>query len=211
MVKLPISPAIARQTPAAQTPATQILTEKPSSISAEYYDAAVLPPDCYDEVPEGMEKVDGKPVEKTYMTLKHADTQLALGAEWRAYSRASRQGGQAYTEALCQTQVQKRRPDVSYVTEELHQAHGQPATFPQSFPLIGEIASPDDAAEMLFAKAYEYLASGAEEVWILLPESKLAFIVLADQVLAFNHDQEIATQKVLKGFAIALSELFAKS
>jgi Uma2 family endonuclease len=78
-----------------------------------------------------------------------------------------------------------------------------------SFPLIGEIASPDDSAEDLFEKAYEYLASGAAEVWILLPESKVALIVLADRVLAFSGDQQIATQKVLLGFAIALSELFA--
>lgn len=192
MVTTPLSPSLPRPTP-----------------TLENYDANVLPPDCFDEVPEGMELVDGELIEKTYMTLKHADTQLALGSEWRAYSRASQQGGRTYTEALCQTQSQKRRPDVSYVTEELHKTQGQPTTFPQSFPLIGEIASPDDSAEMLFEKAYEYLASGAEEVWILLPETKVAFIVLSDQVLAFSGEQEIATQRVLAGFAIALSELFA--
>lgn len=198
MVKTPINPST--------NPAT--VPSVPAR-EAEDYDANILPPDCFDEVPEGMEAVDGELVEKTYMTLQHGNAQGNLYAEWRSYSRTLNQGGKAYVEVLCQTKEQKRRPDVAYVTEELHQAHGQPSTFPQSMPLIGEIASPDDSAEMLFEKAYEYLASGAEEVWILLPESKVAFIVLAEQVLAFSGDQEIATQKVLKGFAIALSELFA--
>ena len=195
MVQTPIQSATVQPTPAMKV--------------EEDYEANILSPDCYDEVPEGMEEVDGELVEKTYMTIQHGNAQANLSAEWRGYSRASQQKGKAYVEVLCRTQSQKRRPDVAYVTEELHQEYGQPTTFPQSFPLIGEIASPDDSAERLFEKAYEYLASGAEEVWILLPEAKLAFIVVAEQVLAFSGEQEIATQKVLKGFAIALSELFA--
>jgi Uma2 family endonuclease len=169
----------------------------------------LLPIDCFDEIPEGMELVDGTLVEKTGMTLKHAGVQNALGAEWRAYSRVAQKGGKAYTEALCRTKIQKRRPDVAYVTPDLHQTHGEPSTFPQAFPLIAEIASPDDSAEMLFEKAQEYLAAGAEEVWILLPEAQLAFIVLSDRVLAFTATQTIATQKILPGFMIGLAELFS--
>jgi Uma2 family endonuclease len=175
----------------------------------EDHNASSLSPGCYDEVPEGMEEVDGIQVEKTGMTLQHAGVQSSLSAEWRAYSRSSQQGGKTFVEALCNTQAQRRRPDVAYVTLALLETHGQPSTFPQSFPLIGEIASPDDAAEDLFQKAREYLASGAEEVWIVLPESRMAFIVLADQVLAFVEGQMIATQRVLQGFAIALTELLA--
>lgn len=190
----------------------QVSTPVPSLPSIgveENYDVSSLPTDCYDEVPEGMERVDGIQVEKMGMTLKHAGVQSTLSAEWRAYSRTSQQGGRTYVEALCNTQSQKRRPDVAYVTAALTATHGQPSTFPQSFPLIGEIASPDDSAEDLFQKAREYLESGAEEVWIVLPESRMAFIVLADQVLAFVEGQTIATQRVLPGFAIALEELLA--
>jgi Uma2 family endonuclease len=173
------------------------------------YDANPLPPEAFDEIPEGFELVDGTLEEKTGMTLKHAGVQNALGAEWRAYSRAQKQGGKAYTEGLCKTKDQKRRPDVAYVTADLLAQHGEPTTFPQAFPLIAEIASPDDAAEMLFAKAQEYLEAGAEEVWILLPETQLAFIVVPQAVLAFMPHQTIATQKVLPGFSIPLAELFS--
>jgi Uma2 family endonuclease len=174
----------------------------------EDYEANVLPTGCFDEVPEGMEWVDGQFVAKIGMTLKHASAQSNLAAEWRAYSRSSLQGGKTYVEALCQTLDQKRRPDVAYMTPELFQIHGEPATFPLGFPLVGEIASPDDSAEMLLAKAREYLAAGTEEVWILLPEAKVGFIVLADRLLVFSGDQTIATQRVLVGFSIGLAELF---
>jgi Uma2 family endonuclease len=173
------------------------------------YDANTLPPEVFDEVPEGFELVDGTLAEKTGMTLKHAGVQNALGAEWRAYSRAQKQGGKAYTEGLCTTKKQKRRPDVAYVTAAMLAQHGEPTTFPQAFPLIAEIASPDDSAEMLFDKAQEYLDAGAEEVWILLPETQLAFIVLPQAVIAFMPHQTIATQKVLPGFSIPLAELFS--
>jgi Uma2 family endonuclease len=180
------------------------------------YDANTLPPEAFDEVPEGMELVDGKFVEKhgrllakTGTTLKHAGVQNALGAEWRAYSRTKNQGGKAYTGGLCKTKTQQCRPDVAYVTTELLAQHGEPISFPRAFPLIAEIASPDDAIDQLFAQAQEYLDAGAEEVWILLPETQLAFIVLPQAIIAFMPHQTIATQKVLPGFSIPLAELFS--
>jgi Uma2 family endonuclease len=172
-------------------------------------DASPLPIDGFDEVPEGMELVDGTLVEKTGMTLKHSATQGKLVWQWQTYANNSGQGGEVYAEAPCQTQLQKRRPDVAYVTPTLRQQLGLPNIYPQAFPLIAEIASPDDPAEMLFQKAEEYLQAGCEEVWILLPETKLGFIVIAGQVLAFTANQPIATQKVLPGFTIGLAELFS--
>ncbi len=172
-------------------------------------DASPLPPDCSDEVPEGMELVGGELIEKTAMTLKHGAAQAKLIFAWTAFSQASGQEGLPLVETLCRTGQQKRRPDVAYITKPLLEQHGLPSTFPQSFPLIGEIVSPDDPAEALFSKAYEYLASGCEEVWLLFPENKIALIVLPSKILAFTAAETISTQTVLKGFSIAVSELFA--
>jgi Uma2 family endonuclease len=173
------------------------------------YDANPLPPEVFDEIPEGFELVDGAPLEKTGMTIRRAETQGNLAFAWTQYAKTTKHGGKAYPEAPCQTLKQKRRPDVVYVTPAFQQQHGKPNILPLPAPLIAEIASPDDPAEMLFEKAHEYLDAGAEEVWILLPEAQLAFIVLTDALLAFRADQTIATQKVLPGFAIPLAELFS--
>jgi Uma2 family endonuclease len=173
------------------------------------YDANPLPPEAFDEIPEGFELVDGTPLEKTGMTIRHAETQGNLAFAWTQYAKTTKHGGKAYPEAPCQTLKQKRRPDVVYVTPAFQKQYGKPSILPIPAPLIAEIASPDDAAEMLFDKAREYLDAGAEEVWILLPETQLAFIVLPQAVLSFTPNQTIATQKVLPGFAIALAELFS--
>ena len=180
-----------------------------TAIDEEDFDASALPLDRYDEVPEGMEEVDGQLVEKTGMTIKHGAAQLNLASAWKTYAYSSGQGGKAYTEVPCQTDQQKRRPDVAYTTAELLEQYGQPNIFPQSYPLIGEIASPDDKAEALFSKAQEYLRSGCQEVWLLFPENTIVIIITAATSLIFTAAETASTQTILQGFSISVEELFA--
>jgi Uma2 family endonuclease len=180
-----------------------------TAIEEEDFDASALPLDRYDEVPEGMEEVDGELVEKTGMTIEHGTTQTNLASEWKYYIRSSKQGGKAMTEVVCQTEKQKRRPDVAYLSAELIEQFGQPSVFPQSFPLIGEVASPKDSAEDLFTKAREYLASGCQEVWLLFPENAIVIIMTAEKSLIFTEAETVSTQTILQGFSIPVAELFA--
>jgi Uma2 family endonuclease len=110
-----------------------------------------------------MECVDGKLIEKTGMTFKHSVTQANLARYWGNHIISSGQGGKVCTEAPCRTGKQTRRPDVAYITPELLEELGEFTILPQSFPLIAEIASPDDSGEELFAKAKEYLESGCQK------------------------------------------------
>ena len=180
-----------------------------TAIEEEDFDASALPLDCYDDVPEGMEEVDGQLVEKIGLTIEHGTTQTNLAGEWRHYVRTNQQGGKAMTEVVCQTNKQKRRPDVAYLSAELIERFGQPSVFPQSFPLVGEIASPKDSAEELFAKAREYLESGCQEVWLLFPENAIVIIMTAGNALIFTETETVSTQIILQGFSISVAELFA--
>lgn len=161
------------------------------------------------EPPEGMELVDGKLVEKTGMTLRHARTQSKLDCYWRNYSDSSHQGGEVFTEASCRTAKQIRRPDVAYLTPDLFKQFASYTVLPQSFPLIAEIASPDDSAEELFKKAKEYLESGCQEVWLIFPESLWIIILTADKHLLLTLGEVATTQTVLTGFSISVDELLA--
>ncbi len=165
--------------------------------------------DFLENPPEGMEWVNGELIEKNGMTLRHSKVQGNIVTAWNRYITDSGQGGNAYTEAPCRTQTQGRRPDVAYLTPELVQQFGSVATLPQSFPLIAEIASPDDSAEMLFAKADEYLASGCEEVWIVFPESQFILVKTDGAWMVFNPEQTLCTQKVLLGFSSSVADLLA--
>ncbi|MDQ2099681.1 MAG: Uma2 family endonuclease [Tychonema bourrellyi B0820] len=160
--------------------------------------------------PDRMEWVDGNLVEKTGMTFKHGLAQVNLATSWKNYKNSSGHGGEVVTEVLCRTAKQGRRPDVAYITPELlQQQAGNFTTLSQSFPLIAEVASPDDSGEELFAKAQEYLASGCLEVWLLFPEARLIFVNAGNNWLLFNADEVVNTQRVLTGFSVAVNELLA--
>ena len=156
-----------------------------------------------------MEWVDGNLVEKTGMTFKHGLAQVNLATSWKTYKNSSGQGGEVVTEVLCRTSKQGRRPDVAYITPELLPQSGNFTAFSQSFPLIAEVASPEDSGEELFAKAQEYLESGCLEVWLLFPEARLIFVNGGQRWLLFNADEVVNTQRVLAGFSVAVSELLA--
>lgn len=159
--------------------------------------------------PDRMEWVDGNLVEKTGMTFKHGLAQSKLSTSWRNYKDSSGQGGEVLTEVLCRTNKQGRRPDAAYLTPELLPPSGNFTAFSQSFPLIAEVASPEDSGEELFAKAQEYLESGCLEVWLLFPEARLIFVNAGERWLLFNADEVVETQRVLAGFSVAVSELLA--
>jgi len=159
--------------------------------------------------PERMEWVNGNLVEKTGMTFKHSLAQSKLARYWGNYKDSSGQGGEVLTEILCRTAKQGRRPDVAYITPELLPEAGNFTSFSQSFPLIAEVASPEDSAEELFAKAQEYLKSGCQEVWLLFPEARLVFVNAGQGWRLFNADEVVNTQAVLAGFSIPVGELLA--
>ena len=156
-----------------------------------------------------MEWVDGNLVEKTGRTFKHSLAQSKLARFWGNYKDSSGQGGEVLTEIVCRTNKQGRRPDVAYITPKLLPESGNFTAFSQSFPLIAEVASPEDSGEELFAKAQEYLESGCLEIWLLFPEARLIFVNAGQRWQLFNADEVVNTQTVLAGFSVAVSELLA--
>jgi Uma2 family endonuclease len=160
--------------------------------------------------PERTEWVDGKLVEKTGMTYKHGLAQGKLIRYWGDYLISSGQGGEICVETLCRTKKQARRPDLAYISADLLQQFGTNFTIlPQSFPLIAEVASPEDSAEGLFAKSQEYLELGCQEVWLLFPENRLILINTQNRWQLFNSDEVVSTQTVLTGFSIVVAELLS--
>ena len=159
--------------------------------------------------PEHMEWVDGQLVEKNGMTLKHGRIQARLARYWGNYKDSHNLEGDVYTEAPCRTNKQIRRPDVAYLTPELLSQFGNSNVLPQSFPLVAEIISPTDLAEQVFAKANEYLESGCQEVWLVLPESQWIVVLTQQQRFLFTKSEVVSTQVILQGFRVTVDELLA--
>jgi Uma2 family endonuclease len=172
--------------------------------------------------PEGTEWVDGKLVNKhpeiwldgrlianNGMTLKHSEVQATLASYWRDYKNSHQLGGAVYTEPLCRTSQQGRKPDVAYLTPELYAQYSDAETLPQSFPLSAEVVSPTDFAEAVVAKSHEYLQSGGEEVWLLFPNNRWIIVVTQEARKIFVSGEVVCTQVVLPGFKISVDELLA--
>jgi Uma2 family endonuclease len=156
-----------------------------------------------------MEWVDGQLLEKTGMTLRHSIVQSRLDGYWRNHKNESGQGGEVLVELACRTLKQGRRPDVCYITAELLEQFSDVGALPQSPTLIGEIASPDDSAEDLFAKTQEYLESGCEEVWLVFPETRRVLVLTKNQTFGYSVGDVVSTQLVLLGFSVAADEFLA--
>ena len=179
--------------------------------------ASITPPDVVELVSledflshprDRTEWVDGKLIEKTGMTIKHGLAQGKLIRLWGSFITSSGKGGEICVGTLCRTLKQALRPDLAYISPQLLEQFGNNFTvLPQSFPLIAEVASPDDSAEELFAKSKEYLESGCQEVWLLFPETRIVLINTQNRWLLFNADEVVSTQNVLNGFSVAVSEL----
>lgn len=159
--------------------------------------------------PDHMEWLDGQLLEKTGMTVKYSIVQARLTWYWKNHIMESRQGGEVLVELACRTLKQGRRPDVSYITPELLAEFVEAGTLPQSPPLVGEIASPGDSGEDLFAKAQEYLESGCEEVWLVFPETRLVLVLTKNQTFGYSVGDVVGTQLVLQGFSVALDQFLA--
>jgi len=162
------------------------------------------------EIPlKSTEWLDGKLQQKGEVTMKHSGIQGNIYFYWRNYNLSNGLGGKALVEVPCRTIDRGRKPDVAYVTSELLEQFGEPSSFPQSFPLIAEVISPTDYMEEAIAKSQEYLESGAEEVWLVLPEAKWVMIITKTSKQIFISGDTVATQKVLAGFSISIDELLA--
>ena len=121
---------------------------------------------------------DGIPVELNVGTKQHSAIQVNLAWALKEHARAH-PGSQVYTELRCRLNIAGgthfRLPDVTVVLK----ADERPGErFLEGAPdLAVEIRSPEDPVSWLVRKAGEYIAGGAQLVWIVLPEEKSVLIV----------------------------------
>jgi Uma2 family endonuclease len=73
-----------------------------------------------------------------------------------------------------------------------------------------EIVSDNDPLKGLLAKAVRYRQCGTQEVWILSPDTRHAF-VLSEAGPAFLGDDQIFESALIPGFGILLADLFDRA
>lgn len=101
-----------------------------------------------------------------------------------------------------------RAPDIAFIRRE-RLPDPIPAGFPELAPdLVVEVLSPDDRPGEILAKVADWLEAGAQLVWVIDPERRLARIYRQDGTHAsIAADDRLDGEEVLPGFACALASV----
>ena len=81
-------------------------------------------------------------------------------------------GGEAVTDATIATAVGVFLPDVAWASPEFMSRHAAEFAVTQAPEICIEVVSPSNSVKELAEKRAAYLAAGAQEVWIVYPQSK---------------------------------------
>lgn len=90
----------------------------------------------------------------------------------RLSQRLAALGGQAFVEASVLTTAGVLVADVAWASAEFIRFHAFGTPYTQAPEICIEVVSPSKSVKELEEKKSAYLAAGAEEVWIVYPQSK---------------------------------------
>lgn len=111
---------------------------------------------------------------------------------------------------LSQKPLTVRQPDVSVLSQERIAATPDNEYFAGAPELAVEVVSPSDSARDLNKKVGQYLRFGAQQVWIVYPDTKSVHVFFGDNtVRLLQGDAVLEGGELLPGFAVRVSELFA--
>jgi Uma2 family endonuclease len=121
---------------------------------------------CYANVPGKIELDVWGRILMSPASNYHSAIQTALSGKLAAL------GGRAFVEACVLTPAGVLVSDVAWASEEFMRIHGFETPYSRAPELCVEVASPSNSREELNEKIAAYLEAGAEEVWIVYPQSK---------------------------------------
>jgi Uma2 family endonuclease len=121
----------------------------------------------YNNVPGKIElDVWGRMVMSPPPSNYHGAMQFTLGA------RLASLGGRCLVEASVVTGAGLFVADVAWASADFMRAHGFQTPFTQAPEICVEVVSPSNSKPELAEKRRAYLATGAEEVWLVFTKSK---------------------------------------
>ncbi len=103
-----------------------------------------------------------------------------------------------------------RSPDVAFTLKE-RLKDGKPSVGFEDFApdLAVEVVSPSEDEVDLLSKVAEYFASGAQMVWLLFPEKRIAKVFTAPfEMITLTENDELTGGTLLPEFRVRVGELF---
>ena len=103
-----------------------------------------------------------------------------------------------------------RKPDASFIPLGRLPDDRPPSGHVRVSPdLVVEVVSPNDMAEEIEARVYDYLGAGVKLLWVLYPATHVVWVVRADGSAArLTEGKELSGEGVVAGFSCRVEELF---
>ncbi|HEY3265789.1 MAG TPA: Uma2 family endonuclease [Armatimonadota bacterium] len=140
---------------------------------------------------------------------EHEDIGMVLAALLRPHALAI---GRMYGSSVgCRMQGGNvRSPDVSVMRRERLPNGRSPRSFLEGAPdLCVEIISPSEDRRDILRKLNEYFDSGAEQVWLVYPETRtVAVYSLAADWTSLGPEDELTGGALMPGFRCKVAEIF---
>jgi Uma2 family endonuclease len=158
------------------------------------------------------ELVDGVLVEKI-MEYRESSIALEIGRQLGNFAKQRRSGVVAGADGMLKLAADLVRiPDVSFVPWDQFPHRKIPREpIPKLSPKLAvEVLSEGNTEGEMARKCREYFAAGAELVWLVDPASRTVRVYTnPEQWTVVTEDRQLDGGKVLPGFILNLSELFA--
>ena len=157
------------------------------------------------------EYVDGYVIKSTY-TMSDPQQHIANNLTrffYRLEAQGKLQGNLAAAKDTWLTEVNWRKPDLSYMSP-LHSYESAHGGRPKPEFVI-ELVSPNDTAEYYDTKLDEYYAAGVKIVWFIYPKSEKVVVYKADRSsVTCLGDTVCSAAPVLPAFALPAKDIFIK-
>lgn len=165
--------------------------------------------------PQGMryELSEGEVIVTPSASFFHNEIRDYLNGRLRAFVE-SRELGKVTSETDVKLVGETvRRPDVAFIRAgRLRGIDLDRVPLPVVPDLVLEIVSRSDRADDLLLKVSQYLAAGAKAVWLLYPNTRLAYRYLAGklepEVRSGASGQAFEEPELLPGFSLPLEQIF---
>ncbi len=170
--------------------------------------AAQLDPD-----EQGGEIIDGVLVPVTRSTWRHGEIVLTIGMLLKLYARQHAGWSVAVADPgvrLSRNPDKLRGPDVGMVrTHRAPTGKGVSGWLDGAPDLAVEVLSDGQTFSEMTRKALDYIAGGAQMVWLVDPEPRrMVLFTPPNQVRILGPDETIDGGELLPGFACSVSEFF---
>lgn len=168
------------------------------------------------EEPEGVryELSEGELIVTPSASLFHNELRDELNSRLRAFVKSRKLGRVTSETDLKLAGDVVRRPDVAFI--RAHRLEGvdlDQSPLPVAPDLAIEIVSKNDRADDLMVKVSQYLRAGAQAVWLMYPNTRLAYRYVPSkrepEVRAAEAGDKFEEPELLPGFILPLAEILA--